>query len=226
MTQDGTVKGRPGRISAGQQLTPRQIVRLAWQTIRVRKGRAVLVTTGIVLALAFLSYVMGSDAIERSVVRHAPAAQLQAFTASGALVVSDADALIQTRWIVGLAMLVSFVGVLNAMLLSVTERFREIGTMKCLGALDVLVVRMFLVESLFEGAAGTVAGVVAGLSLAALEATSRFGVAVWAWVPPGSLAGVVGLCVTAGMALTLGGALYPAWRAARMAPVAALKLEV
>jgi hypothetical protein len=209
-----------------RQLTARQIVRMAWQSIRLRRGRAMLVTAGIVLALAFLSYVMGADVIERSVLLHAPAAQLEAFKMRGALVVSDADAQIQTRWIVGLAMLVSFVGVLNAMLLSVAERFREIGTMKCLGALDGLVVRMFLVESLFEGAAGTTAGVLLGLGLAAAEAAGRFGVQVWALVPLSALGVVAGVGVTAGMALTLGGALYPAWRAARMAPVAALKLEV
>ena len=221
----GEVPGRPGRMDA-RQLTARQIVRMAWQSIRLRRGRAILVTAGIVLALAFLSYVMGADAIERSVLLHASAAQLEALKLRGALVVSDADAQIQTRWIVGLAMLVSFVGVLNAMLLSVAERFREIGTMKCLGALDGLVVRMFLVESLFEGAAGTTAGVLLGLGLAVAEAAGRFGMQVWALVPLGALASVAGVGVTAGMALTLGGALYPAWRAARMAPVAALKLEV
>jgi hypothetical protein len=222
----GDASARPGRMEARQQLSSRQIVRMAWQSIRLRRGRAMLVTAGIVLALAFLSYVMGADAIERNVLFHASTAQLEAFKARGALVVSDADAQIQTRWIVGLAMLVSFVGVLNAMLLSVAERFREIGTMKCLGALDGLVVRLFLVESLFEGAVGTAAGVLLGLGLAATEAMGRFGVQVWSLVPAGALAGVVGVGVTVGMALTLGGALYPAWRAARMAPVAALKLEV
>ena len=48
-------------------------------------------------------------------------------------------------------MLVAFVGVLNAMLMSVTERFREIGTMKCLGALNSFIVKLFLIESLFQG---------------------------------------------------------------------------
>ena len=51
------------------------------------------------------------------------------------------------------------------MLMSVTERFREIGTMKCLGALDGFIVKLFLIESLFQGMAGTVMGVLLGLVL-------------------------------------------------------------
>jgi hypothetical protein len=61
---------------------------------------------------------------------------------------------IQTRWLMSLALLVAFVGILNAMLMSVTERFREIGTMKCLGALDSFIIKLFLIESLFQGGVG------------------------------------------------------------------------
>jgi putative ABC transport system permease protein len=47
------------------------------------------------------------------------------------------------RWIIILSLLVCVVGIVNAQLMAVTERFREIGTMKCLGALDRFVLRLF-----------------------------------------------------------------------------------
>lgn len=229
MNGEDTTRGaavRAGGRRRGRQLTRCQIVKMAWQNIRLRRGRAIMVAAGIVLALAFLSYSLASNAIENGVDRHAPSADREQLLLSGALVVSGPDARIQMRWIVGLAMLVSFVGVLNAMLLSVAERFREIGTMKCLGARDGLVVQIFLVESLFEGVAGTVAGIVLGLGLALAEGWGRFGGLVWACLDPAVMARVVVMVAVAGMSLTLGGALYPAWRAARMAPVAALRSEV
>src|SRR5207245_11646074 len=77
---------------------------------------------------------------------------------------------IQTRWLIGLALLVAFVGILNAMLMSVTERFREIGTMKCLGALDGFIIKLFLLESLFHGVIGTIVGIVLGIGLSLLSA--------------------------------------------------------
>src|SRR6185437_9456808 len=79
---------------------------------------------------------------------------------------------VQTRWMLGLALLVAFVGILNAMLMSVTERFREIGTMKCLGALDTFIVKLFLIESLFQGVVGTTLGVIVGLGLSLLSLAS------------------------------------------------------
>ena len=93
----------------------------------------------------------------------------------------------QTRWLLGLALLVAFVGILNAMLMSVTERFREIGTMKCLGALDGFIIKLFVLESLFQGVVGTVLGVVLGLSLSLALASVTYGQFAFVNVPWSSL---------------------------------------
>jgi len=50
-----------------------------------------------------------------------------------------------------LSLLVCAVGIVNAQLMAVTERFREIGTMKCLGALDRFVLRLFILEAGMQG---------------------------------------------------------------------------
>ncbi|MCS7034218.1 MAG: FtsX-like permease family protein, partial [Phycisphaerae bacterium] len=133
---------------------------------------------------------------------------------------------VQTRWVIGLALLVACVGILNAMLMSVTERFREIGTMKCLGALDGFIVKLFLLESLFQGGVGTLAGVVIGLGLCLSAAGWSFGSFAWQLMPWGKIAGISILCLLIGMVLTVAGALYPAWQAARMQPIAAMRVEV
>lgn len=137
-----------------------------------------------------------------------------------------AQARAQTRWVVSLALLVAFVGILNAMLMSVTERFREIGTMKCLGALDGFIVKLFLIESLFQGGVGTAIGIILGLAASLIVATWSFGSFAWIHMPWAAIAGACGLCLLIGLGLTVAGALYPAWQAARMQPVAAMRTDV
>ncbi len=61
-------------------------------------------------------------------------------------------------WLVIMALMVCTVGITNSMLMSVSERFREIGTMKCLGALNSLIVRLFLIEALFMGIVSSFGG--------------------------------------------------------------------
>jgi ABC-type lipoprotein release transport system permease subunit len=136
-----------------------------------------------------------------------------------------ADARLQSRWLTGLALLVAFVGILNSMLMSVTERFREIGTMKCLGALDSFILKLFLLESVFQGVAGTLIGATLGLALSLLSITLTYGQFAWRDVPVGVLLARVGLCLLVGVALTVAGALYPAWQAARMQPIEAMRVE-
>ncbi len=132
---------------------------------------------------------------------------------------------IQTRWLIGLALLVAFVGILNAMLMSVTERFREIGTMKCLGALDSFIIKLFLIESLFQGCVGTAVGVVLGLGLSMASMSSSYGYYAWKNVPWLSLAGAMLVSLLVGVTLTVAGAVYPAWQAARMQPIEAMRVE-
>jgi len=137
----------------------------------------------------------------------------------------DRQRRVRTRWVAGLALLVAFVGILNAMLMSVSERFREIGTMKCLGALDGFIVKLFLIESLFHGVAGTAAGVLAGFALAAGGMYLTYGEYAWIDFPLGAVLRAAGTCMLTGVLLTVGAAVLPAWQAARMQPVEAMRAE-
>jgi putative ABC transport system permease protein len=225
----GIAAGRPtaAQIRRQIQLPLPAAARIAWRNLRVRLGRSVLVTGGIVLALAFLTYLLCSDALMRQVAASGPPALVERLRAEGALAeLTDADARVQTWWLVALALLVSFVGVLNAMLLSISERIGEIGTMKCLGALDSLIVKLFLLESLFQGVVGAAVGVAIGLALTLVEGVSLCGGQLWRLIPHGRLAALAALCLAAGTALTVAAALYPTWRAARMQPVDAMRTEV
>jgi predicted lysophospholipase L1 biosynthesis ABC-type transport system permease subunit len=210
---------------------------IAYKNIRLRLGRSLLVTSGIVLAIAFLVSIQTSEAIARGMrewIRTAPATEsaaaqrLEAKLRASGLPTTDADvadARLQRRWLTGLALLVAGVGILNAMLMSVTERYREIGTMKCLGALDSFIVKLFLLESLFQGVAGTVAGVVLGVAVSLLSALVTYGGDALRFLPARDV--LLGALVSfgVGVALTVAGAVYPAWQAARMQPVEAMRVE-
>ena len=131
----------------------------------------------------------------------------------------------QTKWIIGLALLVAFVGILNAMLMSVTERFREIGTMKCLGALDGFIVKLFLLESLFQGVVGTVLGILLGLAVSFGMGGLSYGGASFYHVLWNDVGLAVVITFVVGLALSVGGAILPAMQAARMHPIEAMRVE-
>src|SRR5207302_8443155 len=121
------------------------------------------------------------------------AAMLQAHGPGGGTDSGGQEA--QTRWLVGLALLVAFVGILNAMLMSVTERFREIGTMKCLGALDGFIVKLFLLESAFQGIVGTLIGIVLGLGMSLIGASVSYGSYAWKNLPAKELLIGIVICL-------------------------------
>jgi len=133
----------------------------------------------------------------------------------------------RTLWIVVISLLVTVIGVSNALLMSVTERFREIGTMKCLGALSGFIRMLFLIESSLIGTAGSIVGVIAGaiLPIVAYGFTYSFG-AVLGSMPYGQLVLAGFGSAVVGTVLAVLAAIYPATIASRMLPASALRSTV
>lgn len=129
-------------------------------------------------------------------------------------------------WLVVMSLLVCTIGITNAMLMAVTERFREIGTMKCLGALDRFVVELFLFESALLGIAASVAGAFAGFGAVMLLAAATKGWAVFGQVGVLDVLWLFGIGAAVGCTVTLVATVAPAFRAAKLPPAAALRMEV
>ncbi|MBQ7721887.1 MAG: ABC transporter permease [Kiritimatiellae bacterium] len=130
-------------------------------------------------------------------------------------------------WIGVISLLVTVIGITNAMLMSVTERFREIGTMKCLGALSSFVTRMFVMEASLMGLVGGIAGAIFGALFAIIIYTFTYGAnLVFSSLPMVSVLIFGLLSVAAGVVLSVVAALYPARVAASMVPATALRSTI
>ncbi len=131
----------------------------------------------------------------------------------------------RTISLLAVSLLVCVVGIANAMLMSVTERFKEIATMKCLGATDGFIMVNFILESCIQGIAGGTIGMLLGLLLGSVRSWGKYGWMAMSHFPhleaisAGGLAWVLGLVIS-GLA-----ALYPARIAARLAPMEAMRIE-
>jgi putative ABC transport system permease protein len=118
----------------------------------------------------------------------------------------------------GIALLAASVGIMNIMLVSVTERTKEIGIRKSIGARRVSILTQFLIEavviSLAGGVAGILIGVLAGNGLAIwMKASVVF---PWDWA-------AIGLIVCS--VIGVGAGLYPAVKASRLDPIESLRFE-
>ncbi len=120
--------------------------------------------------------------------------------------------------LVGISLVVGGIVLMNIMLVVVTERTREIGVRKAVGAKRSSILWQFMVESVTLSVVGGVMGVLIGLSLAGvIAAVSPLPFAFAAWAP------ILGLVVTFLVGLIFG--TYPAWKAASLDPVEALRHE-
>ena len=120
--------------------------------------------------------------------------------------------------IAAISLLVGGIGVMNIMLVSVTERIREIGLRKALGATPRAIRRQFLVEACVLGLAGGMLG--AGSAWPA-RCCCRTSSATRSPSPPTATVGAI--VVAVGIGIVFG--VYPATRAARLAPIDALRSE-
>jgi putative ABC transport system permease protein len=120
--------------------------------------------------------------------------------------------------IASISLLVGGIGIMNIMLVAVTERTREIGLRLALGARRRDIMRQFLVESVVLSGVGGIIGIGLGVSAAyILGAVNHWPVVI----SPGSV--LIALTFSAGVGIFFG--FYPAWRAARLNPIESLRRE-
>jgi ABC-type antimicrobial peptide transport system permease subunit len=207
--------------------------RLSIRNVTLRLGRAAITGAGVVLGIAFLCSVWTgkviTDGLEAS--QEKSAFSITQAGTDGAPGAEEAQAEkigrnARQSWLVVMSLLVCGVGITNSMLMSVTERFREIGTMKCLGALDQFIVRLFLIESVVLGFLGSVVGALIGHLSMLLMSMAKSGGDVAAKMDWGAMLGYLGIALLLGCVLALLAGIAPAIRAARMLPAVALATEI
>jgi ABC-type antimicrobial peptide transport system permease subunit len=120
--------------------------------------------------------------------------------------------------VASISLLVGGIGIMNILLVSVTERTREIGLRMAIGARRLQVLLQFLAEAVFLSVSGGIAGIIMG-SIFSLAISAIFG-----WAAPISLTAIAGgFLFSAAVGIFFG--YYPARKAARLDPIEALRYE-
>jgi ABC-type antimicrobial peptide transport system permease subunit len=190
------------RWEIGQlKLRPEIVWAMAISSLKVRLPRTMLTTLTISTATAFMMWLLVAP--------------------------TSGDLTERQSWAVMLVLclIVSGVGVLNTMLMSVTQRYREIGTIKCLGGLDSLVLYSTLLEAAILGLVGGIIGAILGVAIGFVLALADYGGAVLQHFSLVRLPVQILIVFGVGMLFTTMGAAIPAWIAAKMPPIEAMRGE-
>lgn len=202
-----SANAHPTEKPKGRQAAVDPPIGAAWKQalagIRVRFGRHALTALGIALGTAFFASVLTLRVSE---------------TSSGPTSAAENSRL---TWLALTSLLMCLVGVTNSMLLSISERIREIGTFKCIGASDTFIVKVFFLEAALLGIIGSTAGSVFGTLLMGLALLWMGYVVPFAMLPS-----QIGVALSVGVVLTVLSAIGPAIHAARLPAVVALRTEV
>lgn len=195
-----------GGVSRQQRLPLPVVIEIAKNGLKTRFWRSMVTAAGIFLGIAFFSFVLTNQI---AVTHETP------------------DERARQLWLIVMSLLVSTVGIANSMLMSVTERFREIGTMKCLGALDGFVVTLFFLEAVFMGIVASFAGWLLGFIASMIVRWAELGWAgAWDGLGGGHVLLLAVIATVVGGVLTMIATIAPAMRAAAMPAVSALRTEV
>jgi len=204
----------------------RQVLRIAFQSLKVRLSRSLITTATLALAVAFVAYTWSGYGILNALWHQADTKLQETILASGyEMAGGQFGSTPKDRWLAILSLLVCVVGIVNAQLMAVTERFREIGTYKCLGALNSFIVRIFVLEAIYQGLLGGAVGGVAGVLVGTVSLVLKFGWLVLPAWPVTTMLATLGLATLLAVVLSFLGVMYPALVAARMQPAVAMRTE-
>lgn len=180
--------------------------RFSLESIRKRFTRALITALSIVLGISFMVVLLTMAAI----LRVAVGGGVEAYQ----------------YWMAIIALLVCGVGIINSMLMSVTERYKEIGTMKCLGATDGNILKIFLIESTLLGLLGGVIGSIIGWLAGVLINGFQLGWSAVFQVPMSTYLYNFGLAILIAFGISVAAAAYPAYVGAKLSPADALRYEI
>jgi ABC-type antimicrobial peptide transport system permease subunit len=216
------------RVEKQVVLPFKKALEIAFKSLKVRFTRSLITTMSLVLAVAFLSFVnVGTDLANGLLATESHELRQDLIRAGYDIQPQDTSIgnTPKQKWIIILSLLVCVVGIVNAQLMAVTERFREIGTMKCLGALDRFILSLFLLEAGMQGLLGAGVGALTGGIFALLNALLVFGGVVLVHLEGNQILISILTAMAVGCLLSLLGVLYPAILAAKMQPVEAMRIE-
>lgn len=167
--------------------------------------------------------------LDAVVARHAREARLAVLRERLAPVFSSKPDLLgltnRQLFLLAISFLVCMVGIANAMLMSITERYREIATMKCLGATDGYILSQFMMEAALQGFFGGLVGVLVGFVISTVRCALLYGSHLWAYFPGADIAVCSLFSLVVGVLLAALASIQPSWAASRMAPMEAMRVE-
>lgn len=194
------------------QLSVLKLMGMSWSSLKHQSLASILQLATIAATAAFLVFVLGQISLVR-LTGNLPDANY------------PEGKMEQLVWILVISLLVCTISNITNMLLSVTKRFREIGTMKCIGAFDNTILNLFLIEAMMLGGIGAVIGSGIGGLISLIAVLAEYGNTIFTTSLLPEMIGWMLLTIGVVVLLTFIGAAYPAWRAAKMLPIEAMRMS-
>jgi putative ABC transport system permease protein len=189
------------------KVSMKDLLYLTVQNMRKRKGRILLSIFNVFLGVALVSSMMiiSSSYISKS---------------NASLFVVNLNE--YQLWVSTISVVVCIITIFNSMLISVAERYREIGVMKCLGARNVLILKLFLFEALVIGMIGGLLGFIIAMIFTLPILIIQYG----GILPLMAYMQILFISLFIAIIISVIASAYPAHHASKINPTDALRYEV